>query len=413
MTDRIPTLGPRHTVATILENQPVFRAASWIARPAALLSFTLALSACVGTAGAVAPSAPPSKSPMPVDPDRPVFSVTWDGGFVAPGTILGRLPVIVVYPDGRVIVQGPQIAIYPGPLMPNLQERTLTPDALARLIELARDRDLLCTIHYDLPGIADATDTILTINLDGATYRVSAYALAEAQYTAAEELTADPGLVAFNKGATGFRRGDWIAAEAHFTRCLDDRACPADRRAKALYNRGVCLVRRGGLTELRAAIVSFEWCLASPAADAALTADARHNLEIAKLLWNEARARASKKPTPNDPPENPPDPPQPDPKPPDQGTGNEQPGQDTNPQSPTDIDQQTGLPRQGANAKKTERKTPGKGTLPVNVGGAELPPRTPDEVREFLKKEAVRLAKDRRSVAELVAPPERPNVKDW
>lgn len=182
MTDRIPTLGPRHTVATILENQPVFRAASWIARPAALLSFTLALSACVGTAGAVAPSAPPSKSPMPFDPDRPVFSVTWDGGFVAPGTILGRLPVIVVYPDGRVIVQGPQIAIYPGPLMPNLQERTLTPDALARLIELARDRDLLRTIHYDLPGIADATDTILTINLDGATYRVSAYALAEAAF---------------------------------------------------------------------------------------------------------------------------------------------------------------------------------------------------------------------------------------
>ncbi len=182
MTNRVPTLGPRHTVATILENHPVFRAASWIARPTALLLFTLALSACVGTAGAIAPSAPPSKSPTPVDPDRPIFSVTWDGGFVGPGTILGRLPVIVVYPDGRVIVQGPQIEIYPGPLMPNLQERTLTPAALARLIELARDRDLLRTIHYDFPGIADATDTILTINLDGATYRVSAYALTEAAF---------------------------------------------------------------------------------------------------------------------------------------------------------------------------------------------------------------------------------------
>ena len=239
------------------------------------------------------------------------------------------------------------------------------------------------------------------------------YALAEAQYTAAEELTTDPGLVAFNKGAAGFRRGDWVAAEASFTRCLDDRACPADRRARALYNRGVCLIRQGGLNELRAAIVSFVWCLASPAADAALTADARHNLEIAKLLWNEARARASKKPTPNDPPENPPDPPQPDPKPPEQGPGGEQPGQDTNPQSPADVDPATGLPRQGTNAKKTDRKTPGKGTLPVNVGGAELPPRTPEEVSAFLKKEALRLAKDRRSVAELVAPPERPNVKDW
>jgi hypothetical protein len=163
-----------------MENRPVSRAVSWIARPAALLLAAIAVSACVGTAGAVGPSAPPSASPTPVDPDRPVFSVTWDGGFVAPGTILGRLPVVVVYADGRVITQGPQIDIYPGPLMPNLQEHTLKPEALVRLIDLARDKDLLHTIRYDFPGIADAADIVLTIHLDGKTYRVTAYALAEA-----------------------------------------------------------------------------------------------------------------------------------------------------------------------------------------------------------------------------------------
>lgn len=98
---------------------------------------------------------------------------------MAPGAILGRLPVIVVYPDGRVITQGPQIDIYPGPLMPNLQTHTLTAETVARLIGLARDHGLLRTIHYDFPGIADATDTVLTIELDGSTYTVSAYALAE------------------------------------------------------------------------------------------------------------------------------------------------------------------------------------------------------------------------------------------
>jgi hypothetical protein len=63
--------------------------------------------------------------------------------------------------------------------MPNLQERTLSRAALERLIELARDKDLLRTVHYGHPGIADAPDTVLQIELDGKSYRFSAYALAE------------------------------------------------------------------------------------------------------------------------------------------------------------------------------------------------------------------------------------------
>lgn len=238
-------------------------------------------------------------------------------------------------------------------------------------------------------------------------------AAAVAHFAAAEELTTDPGLVAFNKGAASFLRGDWREAEAGFTRSLDDRACPPERRAKALYNRGSCLIRRGGLHELRAAIDSFERCLASPAADAALAADARHNLELAKLLWNEARAREKKRPTPNDPPEAPPDPPsQPDPRQ-DMGPGSEQPGADIA-QNSTDTERTMGQPNGGQQPRTTERKTPGKGTQGVVVNGDQLPPRTPAEVTEFLTRTvAERLAKDRRSVAELVAPPERPNVKDW
>ena len=64
--------------------------------------------------------------------------------------------------------------------MPNLQERTLSPDALNRLISLAREKDLLKDVRYDFPGIADAADTVLEINLDGKRYRLTAYALAEA-----------------------------------------------------------------------------------------------------------------------------------------------------------------------------------------------------------------------------------------
>jgi hypothetical protein len=158
----------------------VFRAALRFARPVGLVLASLSLVACVGAAGAVSPSGSPSPTPKPVDSDTPIFRVSWDGGFVTPEMLIGRLPIIVVYADGRVITQGPQLAIYPGPLMPNLVERTLSADGLERLIALAREKDLLKTIHYDFPGIADAPDTVLEIQLDGKTYRVSAYALAEA-----------------------------------------------------------------------------------------------------------------------------------------------------------------------------------------------------------------------------------------
>lgn len=153
----------------------MFRAALRLARPAALTLVAVVATACVGSAGAAAPT--PSPTP---DPDKVIFRVSWDGGFVSPQMVLGRLPIVAVYADGRVITQGPQIEIFPGPLMPNLVERTLSAAALERLIELARERDLLRNADYDFPGIADAPDTVLEINLDGTSYRISAYALFEA-----------------------------------------------------------------------------------------------------------------------------------------------------------------------------------------------------------------------------------------
>src|SRR5262245_45857305 len=69
---------------------------------------------------------------------------------------------------------------------------------------------------------------------------------AEKFYAAAEERTADPGLVAFNKAAVLFGKGEFRDAELHYSRVIEDRACPPDRAAKAWFNRGTCLLRRGG-----------------------------------------------------------------------------------------------------------------------------------------------------------------------
>ena len=189
----------------------MFRAALRFARPAALMLVAVVAMACVGTAGAAAPTA----SPKPEDPDKVIFRVSWDGGFVSPDMLLGRLPIVVVYADGRVITQGPQIEIYPGPLMPTLLERTLSKAGLERLIELARDKDLLRTVHYDFAGIADAPDTVLEINLDGKAYRVSAYALAESGTDGDDEATNEgrAALRAFLDALTGVPAADFVDEE--------------------------------------------------------------------------------------------------------------------------------------------------------------------------------------------------------
>lgn len=203
----------------------MFRFVSNLARLAALLIVAMVATACVAAAGA-APSGPASPDPStPAKSDRIVFRVSWEGGFVPPEILLGRLPIVVIYEDGRVITQGPQIAIYPGPLMPNLVERTLSPAALERLIELARDKDLLKTVHYDFPGIADAADTVLEINIDGESYRVSAYALAEAgvdlnggpdSLLTPEEVAGRTALREFIDALTGVPASDFVDEEHAF-----------------------------------------------------------------------------------------------------------------------------------------------------------------------------------------------------
>ena len=154
----------------------MFRAALRLASPAAIALTAMVAAACVAPAGAVNPSASPS---VAIDPDTVVIRVDWEGGFVPPGVNLSRLPIVLVTADGRVITQGPQDMMYPGPLLPNLQVRTLTAKALADLLERAADDGLLVDADYAGGPIADAATTVLRITVDGVTFTQSAYALYE------------------------------------------------------------------------------------------------------------------------------------------------------------------------------------------------------------------------------------------
>jgi hypothetical protein len=60
-----------------------------------------------------------------------------------PVTRFGWLPVVSITGDLRVVVPGPMIEIYPGPLLPNLQARSITAGGFAKIVEQARTLGLL------------------------------------------------------------------------------------------------------------------------------------------------------------------------------------------------------------------------------------------------------------------------------
>ena len=124
------------------------------------------------------PPPPASGDQHPADPDAVVLSITDVGGFVPSDRTFTNVPRLLVTGDGRVIQEGPVIAIYPGPLLPNLLQRSITEAGIQRLIDLADEHGLLGDETYTQPGnIADASDTIVTITVDGETFEHRAYAL--------------------------------------------------------------------------------------------------------------------------------------------------------------------------------------------------------------------------------------------
>ena len=124
---------------------------------------------------------PPTTSPdysYATGADDVVISVEYEGGFVPLEMLFARTPVAQVTGDGRALSTGPVPAIYPGPLLPNVLQRTITPEATEELLALADELGLLADIAYARNDmVADAPDTVVTITVDGTTYEHRAYAL--------------------------------------------------------------------------------------------------------------------------------------------------------------------------------------------------------------------------------------------
>ena len=155
------------------------------------------LSACaqpVGNDAAAAPGpAGSSAAPLPGADDVVLRAETY-GGFVPASLIVGRLPMVSVYGDGRVIAEGPVPAIYPAPALPNLQVQTIPPELVRELVREGLAAGVKTGTDYGRPGVADAPFTRVTVTADGVTQSVAAEALGEAQST-------DPNLTAAQRAA--------------------------------------------------------------------------------------------------------------------------------------------------------------------------------------------------------------------
>jgi predicted small lipoprotein YifL len=146
-------------------------------RPALAAAVLLGLAAC-GQRGAAAPP-PTNASEQPAASEGLVLRVEHTGGFVSPSVTIGRLPVVSVYADGRVISEGPVAAIYPGPALPNLQEHRIDPTVVQDLVNQALAAGVADDSDLGSPPVADATSTRFTLVTASHTYVREAYALTE------------------------------------------------------------------------------------------------------------------------------------------------------------------------------------------------------------------------------------------
>lgn len=121
----------------------------------------------------------PTGIPHPVGAEEVVIRAGTEGGFVPMGFAFVNFPTSLVTGDGRVISPGVLPAVYPGPLVKPLFQRTITDEGLQALLSIADDNGLLAEppeyARNDM--LADAPDTVVVLNAGGGSFTHRAYAL--------------------------------------------------------------------------------------------------------------------------------------------------------------------------------------------------------------------------------------------
>jgi hypothetical protein len=148
----------------------------------ALVLIVLATACAEETPGSGDRTGSSARYAHPTDPDDLVLRVEVGGGFVPIEFTQRAVPQFSLMGDGRVILEGPQIEIYPPPALPALVELHISEKAIQQVLAAADEAGVESTDRsFDLDTIADATTTTFTSVVDGRENRVSAYALGYAE----------------------------------------------------------------------------------------------------------------------------------------------------------------------------------------------------------------------------------------
>lgn len=181
-----------------------------------------------GSPGPTEPATPaPTPSPSPttsagsIDPPQGdsqdlVLRIDMGGGLAGPDQNALTIPQVSIYADGRVISQGVQILIYPGPALPPLMLSRLSPAGLAQVLDAAAEAGLTGgDRHYPLRGIPDAHTTTFSVAVGGETHVVTVEALGiEAGHEDqldATELQARQAMLEFQGSLTDLR--SWLGTD--------------------------------------------------------------------------------------------------------------------------------------------------------------------------------------------------------
>lgn len=147
------------------------RPRSWHSAPL-LLASTILLAACSGP-GTGGPIAHPSG-------DGLIFRISTQGGFVGPGVLFTSFPGFSLLGDGRVIVPGAQIEIYPGPALPAVNTRRVNEAGIQAILQEILKSGVFST-NAEYRGaqnvVADAPDTIFSLQAEGRQVTILVYGL--------------------------------------------------------------------------------------------------------------------------------------------------------------------------------------------------------------------------------------------
>jgi tetratricopeptide (TPR) repeat protein len=227
-----------------------------------------------------------------------------------------------------------------------------------------------------------------------AAYERGDFDKAAGAYLEVEARTTDPGLVAYDKAAALYQKGQIRDAERAYRCALED--ATGVRRACALYGLATALVRQSperGAEVLRDAIRSYDSCLREPDVGAELAEDARHNLELAKILITLIPPKSSDKP------DNQRDEKEEQPKPPPEPRTSPESGLEQSGQGKADArgEKQRVRKDQAKDARQTDEGSSGAGRELPPVPDQEDPaPMSPEDAHEHLKRAAARVLGEQR-----------------